>query len=352
MVSHPHRCSYIPPHVLDRVARRADEPAKAAARATAQQSQATRRARAGAMLTVPRLLAARAGVAAEAAGARRVYDCKGQWEQQVALARKEGDEEASGDVDVDTVYEHAGFAREFYRAELGRNSIDNQGMDLVLNVHYGEDYMNALWDGEQILFGDGDGEIFSSLARSLEVTAHELTHGVVQFSANLEYYSQSGALDESMADVLGAAVTQHAEGQDAGQADWLIGDEVMGPTLYGEALRSVKAPGTAYHNTLLGRDPQPAHMDDYFTGTEDHQGVHINSGIPNRAFYLTASDVGTPAAGRIWYAALHRLWPTADFNDAVEVIVDTTRELTRDEQAPKGAAQVVRAAFREVGLPR
>jgi Zn-dependent metalloprotease len=349
------RCGFVPPHVLDRLARSAAQPSRLAARATSAQSQLVRRERASATLSAPDLLAAQRATllpseTAPPGGRRRVYDSEQQWELQVRLARGEGDP-AAGDEDVDTVYAHVGEVRDFYRSELGRSSIDDAGMDLVGNVHFGEAYMNAFWDGEQMTFGDGDGELFGSFARSLDVTAHELTHGVVQHLADLEYHGQSGALNESFADCLGAAVTQHVERQDAGTADWLIGDEVMGPALYGEALRSMRMPGTAYDNALLGRDPQPAHMDAYFAGEEDNQGVHINSGIPNRAFYLVSTDLGTPAATRIWYAALRNLWPTALFNDAVEVLVDVTRAMTRDGQAPRGAPQVVRAAFRAVGLP-
>jgi Zn-dependent metalloprotease len=92
-------------------------------------------------------------------------------------------------------------------------------MDLILNVHFGEDYMNAFWDGDEMTFGDGDGEIFISFTRSLDVVAHELAHGVTQFTADLEYFSQSGALNEHFSDVFGSAITQHVLKQDAGQAD-------------------------------------------------------------------------------------------------------------------------------------
>ncbi len=107
----------------------------------------------------------------------------------------------------------------------------------------------------------------------------------------------------------------------------------------------------AYDNKLLGKDPQPAHMSDYFAGPGDNQGVHINSGIFNRAFYLAAMDIGTETAGLLWYESLKKLWSTAVFNDAVEVIVETARELTRDKKTPLGTTQHVRAAFKAVGLP-
>ena len=256
----------------------------------------------------------------------------------------------TGDTAVDTVYEFAKVVRDYFYG-LERNSIDNQGMDLILNVHYGQGYMNAFWDGDEMTFGDGDGNIFTSLTQSLDVMAHEFTHGVTQHTANLDYYSQSGALNEHFSDVFGSAIQQYHSEQDAGEADWLVGNEIMGPMLFGESLRSMKAPGAAYDNNLMGNDPQPSHMRNYYAGSDDNQGVHINSGIPNRAFFLVASDIGTDKAVLIWYQALRMLWPDANFNDAVEVISDSARLLTKVNKVPRGSTQTVRLAFQEVGLP-
>lgn len=353
---HRCRCSYVPPYVIESLARRAGDAVRGHARNTAQQSKLTRDQRSVKRVEMPRMLASAvrgsaAGVMAPPSGtaAREVYDCQQQWVQRVQLVRGEGDP-STADTDVDAVYEFAGAVRQFYKDQLSRDSIDNLKMNLILNVHFGASYMNAFWDGDEMTFGDGDGTIFTSFARSLDVTAHELAHGVTQFTANLDYYSQSGALNEHFSDVIGAAVTQFAEKQDAGQADWLIGDEIMGPTLFGESLRSMAAPGTAYDNPLIGQDPQPAHMSNYYTGTADNQGVHINSGIPNRAFYLVATTIGTPKATRVWYHALQNLWATANFADAVDVIVTSARILTKTGDVPLGTTQAVRLAFREVGL--
>jgi Zn-dependent metalloprotease len=215
----------------------------------------------------------------------------------------------------------------------------------------GVNYNNAFWDGDEFAAGDCDGVIFISFARSLDVIAHEIGHGVVQTTANLEYYSQSGALNEHFADVFGTVITRYANGQTEEDSDWLIGNEIMGPELYGECLRSMAAPGSAYDNSIMGKDPQPDHMNRYFTGPEDNRGVHINSGIPNKAFYLFAMERGTDVAARIWYRALQDLWSTANFNDAVEVIANAARVLVRDGAAPAGSPQTVRWAFKEVGLP-
>jgi len=280
-----------------------------------------------------------------------VWHCQNQWALRVPpLARDEGGQ-ATRDKDVNKAYDHAGTLRDYLRNVLGRNSYDNNGSDIIANVHVGVSYNNAFWDGDEFAAGDGDGVIFIGFARSLDVVAHELGHGIVQSTANLDYYSQSGALNEHFADVFGSVVTQFAEGQKAKKADWLLGNEIMGPELYGEALRSMAAPGQAYDNPIMGKDPQPAHMKDYYAGPSDIQGVHINSGIPNQAFYLVAWYRETDVAARIWYHALQNLWSTANFNDAVAVIANSARILARDGQVPEGSPQTVRWAFREVGLP-
>jgi Zn-dependent metalloprotease len=342
MAYHKCNCMFVPPRVLENLAKAGVEKA----RLTIQQSRISRARRADKLVDMKAFI----GAATKAKPKRKVYDCQNKWEQRVKLIRDEG-KPATGDKDADRVYKYVGNVRDYFSKLLKRNSIDNNGMDLILNVHYGQDYMNAFWDGDEMTFGDGDGEIFIGFTESLDVVAHELAHGVTQFTADLEYFSQSGALNEHFSDVFGSAITQHVLKQDAGQADWLVGDEIMGPTLFGEALRSMQAPGMAYDNDLLGKDPQPAHMNNYYAGNDDNQGVHINSGIPNRAFYLVAMEIGTDKTTLIWYTALQKLWSTAKFNDAVEVIVDSARNLTKQKKVPVGSTQRVRAAFREVGLP-
>lgn len=340
---HKCRCSFVPPHVLDNLARRGVEPA----RLSVQQSKVSRGKRGGKTLD----LAVFAAAAATGQGSREVYDSQNKWRQRVKPVRKEGDG-PTGDKAVDEVFDFAGAVRDYFKNVLGRDSIDNLGMDLILNVHYGVNYMNAFWDGDEMTFGDGDGTRFVTMTKSLDVVAHELAHGVTQFTANLDYYSQSGALNEHFSDVFGSAITQHVERQTASKADWLIGNEIMGPDLYGEALRSMLAPGQAYDNRLMGKDPQPDHMNDYYHGPADNRGVHINSGIPNKAFYLVSMEIGTDKATLIWYTALQKLWATAVFNDAVDVIVESARLLIKNKKIPLGSTQRVRAAFKAVGLPK
>jgi Zn-dependent metalloprotease len=342
MVLNKYHYQFVPPRVLENLAKAGKDDA----RATIQQSKLSRTKRSSKSVT----MAVFTGKAAVTAAKREVYDCKNTWTQRVEpVARSEGDP-ATNDSAVDEIYEHAGKIREYFKSVLGRNSIDNSGMDIIMNVHFGQNYMNAFWDGDEMTFGDGDGTIFTGFTKSLDVVAHELGHGIVQFTADLDYYSQSGALNEHFADVFGTAITQYVLGQQPKDADWLIGNEIMGPELYGEALRSMRAPGTAYDNQLMGKDPQPDHMKDYYSGPDDNRGVHINSGIPNRVFYVVAMEIGTVKASLIWYDALRKLWSTAVFKDAVEVIVDSARLLTKNNTVPLGSTQVVRSAFKEVGL--
>jgi Zn-dependent metalloprotease len=336
------RCMFIPPFVLENLAAAGVD----AAPLSSQQSALSRKKRKNRVKEMREFVS----LAPVGKAAREVYDCQHKWEQRVKLVRKERGR-ITGDASADKAYDHAGIVRDYFKEVLDRNSIDDAKMDLILNVHHGENYMNAFWDGDEMTFGDGDGKIFVDFARSLDVVAHELAHGVTQWEANLEYDGQSGALNEHFSDVFGTVITQHFEGQTADTADWLIGDEIMGPTLKGEALRSMSNPGTAFDNALMGRDRQPAHMKDYYHFPDDNHGVHINSGIPNRAFYLAAMDIGTDKAGLIWYAALQKFSPTTIFNVAVRTIVRTAGDLADSGDVPKGSPQVIRGAFKSVGLP-
>jgi Zn-dependent metalloprotease len=228
------------------------------------------------------------------------------------LVRQEG-APASGDRAVDEAYDGAGDTFDLFNDIYERNSIDGQGMPLVSSVHYQTDYDNAFWNGQQMVYGDGDEllppeqQLFNRFTIAVDVIGHELTHGVTQFTANLLYTNQSGALSESFSDVFGSLVKQRRLQKTAAEADWIIGEGLFTANVKGFGIRSMKAPGTAYDDPILGKDPQPAHIKDYVTTTQDNGGVHLNSGIPNHAFFLTAVEIGGFAwekAGRIWYITL------------------------------------------------
>jgi Zn-dependent metalloprotease len=271
---------------------------------------------------------------------RTVYDAEhgGRLSLPGRLVRAEGDP-PSGDPAVNEAYDGAGATFEFYLDVYERNSIDDRGLELVSSVHYGTRYENAFWDGAQMVYGDGGGQLFieGALTRALDVIGHELTHGVTQYTAGLEYSKQSGALNESFSDVFGVLVKQYAAQQEADtdEEKWLIGAGALVPK-WGRALRSMKAPGTAWQG-----DQQPATMDDYVDLPDDNDpandngGVHINSGIPNHAFYLAATALGGYAwerLGRVWYVTLtDKLEPDSQFTDAAAATVEVARELFGDE---------------------
>ncbi|MCF6521711.1 M4 family metallopeptidase [Streptomyces sp. JJ36] len=304
--THPTRCGVVPPHLLDRLARTDDDRLALPARRTLEQDALRRTRR---ELTAARTLAAAPPASrsrATAAPQRTVHDAEHAERLPGREVRGEGDEPGT-DASVNRAYAGLGATFTLFWEGFERDSVDGAGLPLDATVHYGEQYANAFWDGERMVFGDGDGEVFRDFTLALDVIGHELAHGVTQYTANLEYYGQSGALNESVSDVFGSLIKQRELRQTAAQADWLIGAELFTDRVQGDALRSMKAPGTAYDDDVLGRDPQPAHLDDYVHTSSDNGGVHINSGIPNHAFYRLATALGGHAwerAGRIWYDTL------------------------------------------------
>jgi Zn-dependent metalloprotease len=261
---------------------------------------------------------------------RQIFDCGGSDDLPGEPQRSESGG-ASADGSVNGAFDNSGKSWKFFNEIFGRESVDANGRTLVSSVHFSQNYDNAFWNGQQMVYGDGDGRIFQNFTSSLDVIAHELTHGVTQFTAQLPYQGQSGALNESMSDVFGSLVKQWDRGQTADEADWLIGADILAPGFKGRALRDMANPGTAYDDPRLGPDRQPGHMDKYVETTDDYGGVHINSGIPNRAFVLAAKAIGGHAwevAGKIWYVTLtERLTASADFAKCAAETVSVSRDL-------------------------
>jgi Zn-dependent metalloprotease len=336
----------VPPHILEALTTSPDEDLrKLGIRALAMSARLKGR----------RDIMSQAMPALSAGAMRRtIYDAKNGTNLPGDLVRGEGDDPVS-DKAADEAYDALGATYDFYKEVYKRNSLDDRGFRLDASVHFDDDYDNAFFDGRQMVFGDGDNVIFVGFTKAIDVVAHELTHGVTQFTANLEYHDQSGALNESMSDVFGSLVKQYGKKQTADKADWLIGSGILAPGVNGKALRSMKAPGTAYNDPKLGgKDPQPAHMKDYKdfpnSAMGDNGGVHINSGIPNHAFYLAATKIGGNAwegAGQVWYNALLRLWATAQFQDCADVTHETAGTLFGTNSAQQ---QAVAEAWSEVGL--
>jgi Zn-dependent metalloprotease len=325
-------CTIIPPHILDKVARNTDPGVADHARRTLEHDAAQRTRR---RLTTVVGATAVPGAAVSDRPDRTIYDAKHGQELPGKKVRAEGGK-AVRDETVNRAYDGLGSTFELYLKAYGRHSINDSGLPLDATVHYGRDYNNAFWNGEQMVFGDGDGEIFLDFTISVDIIGHELTHGVTQYTANLDYFSQSGALNESVSDVFGSLIKQYTLGQSAADADWLIGAGLLAPRVQGVALRSMKAPGTAYDDDVLGKDPQPAHMDDYVHTSQDNGGVHINSGIPNKAFYLVAEAIGGSAwerAGQIWYDTLTggQLSQRADFAEFARLTAEAARQRFGDD---------------------
>jgi len=301
--------------------------------------------------TVPPVIDARVG-----GKNRLVYDAMGGMSLPGKLIRQEN-QSPTGDVAADEAYEGAGATYDLYWNEYQRDSIDRMGMALVSTVHYQRSFDNAFWNGHQMVYGDGDEDLpvdkrlFNRFTIAQDIIGHELSHGVIQYEANLNYSFQPGALNESVCDVFGSLVKQRQLKQPARTADWIIGQGLFTPNVRGVGIRSMKEPGTAYDDPILGKDPQPGHMSGYVNTTGDNGGVHINSGIPNRAFYIIAYELGGYAwekAGWIWYAALtKKLTNTSNFLDAANATYAAAGELFGINSLEQ---QAVRRGWAEVGI--
>jgi len=327
------RCQFIPPYLLERLAfGDIDVEISRCGHAT---------------------LAIDAGLRAKREAGERSVTTGGGWSVHTAAngsqlpgtpVRSAG-QPASGDDAVDEAYDGLAASLALLGEVFGRASYDGNGAHVVATVHYERNYDNAFWDGRQLVFGDGDGRVFGRFTRPVDVLGHELGHAVTEYTAGLAYQDQPGALNESISDVIGTLVKQRRLGQTAEEADWLIGAGLFLPGIRARGLRDMLNPGTAYDDPLLGKDPQGASMEAYVETREDNGGVHLNSGIANRAFALAARALGGRSwetAGPIWYSALTSgLEPTTDFATFADATV---------EVAPASARSAVEGAWQTVGV--
>ena len=332
------RCQFVPPYLLEKIAASHPDPA------TCERGERT--------LQIDAALRSRRAAAAPAPAVTgdepfSVFTADNGTELPGRLVRVAGDPE-SADQATDEAYVGVEASLALFSEVFGRSSYDDKGAPVIATVHYEQDYDNAFWDGTQLVFGDGDGRVFDRFTKPVDVLGHELSHAVTQFSANLTYQGQSGALNESVSDVFGSCLKQRLLAQTVDQADWLIGEGIFLPSINGKALRSMAAPGTAYDDPTIGKDPQVATMADFVDTTEDNGGVHTNSGIPNKAFHLAATGIGGSSwegAGKIWYAALTSgIGADTDFAGFASATVAAARDVS------DRAAEVVRSAWAEVGV--
>ena len=286
--------------------------------------------------------------------ASQVYDAQGQTFLPGKLLRDE-DDPPTRDKEADQAYENVGIAMQFFKAVLGRDSVDGKGMRVDASVHYGYRFTNAMWTGEQMIVGDGDGRNVKGLAHSLGIIAHEFVHGVTQHIVRgglgvVEVTGQpptlkgeAGALNESFSDVFASMIKQWHAGEDVTQADWLLGEDILAPGA-GKAIRSLKDPG---NNRLTWRDDDQ--IKDYrrYKATDE---AHKASGIPNHAFYLAAMRLGGNSwetLARIWLKGFDRLRVRGTFLDAAHCTMDVAAALHGKGSAPHDA---VKAAWKKVNV--
>ncbi|MDX8363781.1 M4 family metallopeptidase [Cytobacillus sp. IB215665] len=281
----------------------------------------------------------------KASGRIETFDAGDQWATGSLVSDSDNNFNSSRHKAAVDAHYYAGVVYDYFKNEHNRNSYDDQGSDVISSVHVRDPdalnrpWNNAAWVGTQMVYGDGDGTTFTALSGSLDVVAHELTHAVTDFSADLVYEFEPGALNESFSDVFGIIVEADYEGS----ADWLLGEDVYTPNISGDALRSVSNP-TQYN--------QPAHYDDFVvlpnTREGDWGGVHINSGIPNKAFYNIATTIGLDKSGDIYYRALTRyLTSQSQFIDARNALLQSAADLFGEDGTEYNA---VADGFDAVGI--
>jgi Zn-dependent metalloprotease len=325
----------LPPHMLENIAKHGDAKQREIAIDTLSKDHTMRHFRAVQAALAPRRAAPMPTAAAPSAN-RTIYTANHTETLPGTVVRAEGGKPVKDEA-VDEAYDGLGATFEFYLEVFHRNSIDDAGLPLIGTVHFGTDYDNAFWNSQQMVFGDGDGELFNRFTIALDVIGHELTHGVTEHTASLNYMTQAGALNESVSDVFGSLIKQYALKQTADKADWLIGAGLLAKGVKGVALRSMKDPGTAYDDPRLGKDPQPDNMSHY---------------IPNKAFCVAALEIGGHAwekAGRIWYETLtdSHLKPTATFKTFAKLTLSTASRLYGASSAESAA---VKKGWTEVGV--
>jgi Zn-dependent metalloprotease len=242
--------------------------------------------------------------------------------------------------DSDQAFDYSGYTYDFYNELFKRKSIDDANMELHSTIQFRRRFVNAFWDGQSMTYGEG-------MTKCIDVVAHELTHGVTEHEANLQYRDQPGALNEHFSDVMGILVKQRHLNQTVTQSNWLIGENVAAGI---DALRSMKDPGSLRGDDQVLDDGRKVdHINNYYNGDEDRGGVHINSGIPNKAFYLAATSIGGHAweiAGNIWYIVLRdKLHRMSTFQEAANFTFEVAAEYYDNK-----VQSAVRKGWADVGI--
>lgn len=233
---------------------------------------------------------------------------------------------------------------DYYLNTHGRNSINGNGGTIISVVNItdeqGQSYGNAFWNGMAMFYGNG-GSVFKPLAGALDVAAHEMTHGVIQNTANLEYQNEPGAINESMADIAGAMVDR---------SNWQLAEDIIpngSPYFPTGAMRDLSNP---HNGGSSFSDPsyQPMHVNEKYTGTNDNGGVHMNSGIINYAYYLLAESISKNKAEKLFYRALSvYMTQTSQFIDCRLAFESAAKDLYGNGSTEHNA---VASSFFQVGI--
>ncbi len=338
-------CKFIPDEVLVRLA---NDPKiknfdRAALQRTLAVDQEMRRVReANMLLTASSSMIAHSIAPLNKKPAVKVFNCQ---QGNVLPGVPVANPQSSGDATIKRTFKNTRDMAKFLDKVFGRNSLDGQGMDLISSVHYGQNYNNAFWNGQQMTYGDGDNNIFVDFTRGNDVIGHELAHGLTQFTSQFVYSNESGGLNESMSDVFGSMFRQWQANQTVTAADWLIGSDIMGPAAKGQGfkcLRDMANPGASH-----ALAPQPKHFSNYTPG----MGPHTASGIPNQAFYLAAMAVGGKSwdkVGKVWFKALAGHGPQP--NSTMKQFANRTRTAAGQLFPGPAVKKAVDDAWKAVGL--
>lgn len=196
-----------------------------------------------------------------------------------------------------SAWTNSGLVHQYYESVHGRNSVDGKGKSLRSVVNFGgEGFPNAAWvaDRSLMLYGLLDSDQINDFAAPLDVTAHEITHGITSSTANLVYADESGALNESYSDVFGKLVAF----QNGRATDWKIGRD-----LFKDGQRFIRD----MENPEVGHTSQYLYRGERCARDNDFCGVHDNSGIPNKAAFLIAKKIGREKLGKIYFLTLTQL---------------------------------------------
>ncbi len=321
-------CFAVPQKLLRHLADNSDDEHRQMLLDQVEQSSKLRGARAA---TVKKPLLAKTGAKLLH---RQVFDAKGQTFLPGKLLRDE-DDPPTKDKIANEAYENIGIALKFFSEVLGRDSVDGKGLRIDASVHYGYSFANAMWTGEQMIVGDGDGRNVKNLAGSLGIIAHEFSHGISQHMVKgglgvvqvpgqpPALKGEAGALNESFSDVCASMIKQWHAGEDVKAADWLMGEDILAPQA-GKAVRSLKDPGN--RKLTWKEDDQ---IKDYrqFKATDD---AHKGSGVGNHAFYLAATELGGhcwETLGAVWYRGFDKLRARSTYLDAAHATVEVAAAL-------------------------